>query len=57
MSPREPLQRIWERWEAAVSQAVALVEVLRRQAAPAQADPPEDPEEPDEPPSGRTSTA
>ena len=48
MSPHEPLQRIWEQWQAAAARAGALAEVLRRQASPAEADPPEDPEEPDE---------
>ena len=48
MSPHEPLQRIWERWEAAAARAVALAEVLRRQASPAEADPPGDPEGPDQ---------
>jgi len=48
VSPHEPLQRIWEQWQAAAARAGALAEVLRRQASPAEADPPEDPEEPDE---------
>jgi hypothetical protein len=48
VTPHEPLQRIWEQWEAAAARAVALAEVLRHQASPAEADPPEDPEGPDE---------
>ncbi len=48
MSPHEPLPRIWEQWEAAAARAVDLVEVLRRQASPAEADPSEDPGGPDE---------
>ena len=50
MSPHEPLQRIWEQWEAAAARAGDLAEVLRRQASPAEADPPEDPEGPDKMP-------
>jgi hypothetical protein len=48
VSPHEPLQQIWEQWEAAAARAVTLAEVLRRQASPAETDPPEGPGRPDE---------